>query len=355
MIYIVKGCSGIQTTLLQPVQPPIEVFPKSVIEQDKQYTIEDGIAAAYKHFGGGPSAQHVYTNGLTNYYFLTGDKNAKKGTIEIAKFVSKSVQGPNRPIPVLKKIIRNTLNWVKDRSGSESNRPYSLAEGPDRGSGNALNILVDAFILEKKDHYLKLAEVLIRKCVHPNDDLRVRNLLEINTRWSYTIFFQGIGKFLDLKSERQEFDDIFFYARDALFHYAGWMIKHEVPIMTLSDAFDFPNHATRAANDIRKANVLFIASKYAPEDKKAMYQNKAVYFFKIACNGLIEHDTSTLTRPLAILMQNINTAFQLMTDSNQKSESNKAQMDYGKPMNRRSIGWLVKENFNLLVRLIRSE
>ena len=329
-------------------------FSKLVVEEDKKYTIEDGVATAYKHFGSGPSPQHLYTLGLVNYYFFTGDENARKGVFELAAFVMGNLRGPSRPIPVLKKIARNTLNWWKDRKNKDAVRPYGLAEGPDRGSANALNVLLDAFMLGKERIYLSRAEYLIKECLHPNDCVDARSLLEINTRWSYTIFLQAVGKYLDLKSELEEFDCMFFYAKEVLIGYAEWMVDNEVPILTLADSFDFPNHATRAANDIRKANVLFIAAKYAPENLRSGFRKKAEYFFKETCKGILAFESKTLTRPLAILMQNVFVSLYFLKNMDEQVKTGEGGTDFGKPTNRKAMGWLVMENFRVLLGLLRS-
>ncbi len=326
-------------------------FSKLVLKEDNQYSLEDGPAASYKHHGGGPSSQHVYTGGLVNYYFLTGDENIKSGTLELAEFVSGLIQGPRHPVAILKKMARNTINWAKHLSGKKPMEPYGHAEGPDRGSGNMLSVLLDAFMISKDRQYLFQAESLIRECVHPEDDLAARDLLKINIRWSYTIFLQGVCKYLRLKAEWAEYDVMFCYAKETLIHYAKWMVDNEVPILTLSESFDYPNPATRAANDIRKSNVLFIAAGYAPENLQPIFKEKAEFFFSEACKGLLMHESGCLTRPLAILMQNMFVSFYCLKN-NEAVITSKATTPkrYGKPVDKTSLRWLVKDNLRLLLR-----
>jgi len=327
-------------------------FSKQTIVEDKNYTIKDGVAATYKHYGSGPSVQHVYTQGLLNYYYLTGDTRSRDSVLELADFVVKCVQGPKDTISLLKKVARNSINWFKDRSNQNTFRPYGLAEGPDRGSGNALSVLLDAFILKKDKDYLSQAEFLIRECIHPKDNIKNRNLLEINTRWSYIIFLQAVGKYLDIKTELNEFNYMFSYAKETLLNYALWMLDHEVSILSLSDSFDFPNHSTRVANDIRKANVLYIASKYASVELKIVLRKKAKFFFEDSCRSLLSFDTRSLTRPLALLMQNMYVSIYFHNNIEETPEIKEQNNKYGSPKNRDSLRWLIIENLKLFFKIL---
>jgi len=327
-------------------------FSHQTIIEDEDRKPEDGPAAAYLHGGSGPSPQHLYTQGLLNYYFLTGDSRARYAVLELADFVIRSIRGPEGAVSLLKVIAKNAINWVKKNLGEGGIRPYGLLKGPDRGSGNALNTLLDAFILTKKSDFMSTAEHLIKECVHPKDDLTKRNLLDINMRWSYTIFLQAVGKYLDIRTELGETDYMYFYAKDTLLHYAVWMLDHEVPIMDFRDSFDFPNFETRAANDIRKANVLYLASKYAPEELRKAFREKAKFFFEDAVKSLLSFETRTHTRPLAILMQNLHASLYFYNCPDESLEEKNPNYDYGSPKNHDSLRWLATENLRLFSKIL---
>ena len=76
------------------------------------------------------------------------------------------------------------------------------------------------------------------------------------------MFLQEVIKYLDLKRTLDELDDAFVYARDALLHYAYWMAENEQPYLHQPEKLEFPND-TWAAQDIRRANVLYAAYRYA--------------------------------------------------------------------------------------------
>ena len=44
---------------------------------------------------------------------------------------------------------------------------------------------------------------LIRRCIHPDDDLEARNLHDTERRWYYTVFLQALGSYLHEKLDRQ--------------------------------------------------------------------------------------------------------------------------------------------------------
>ena len=52
--------------------------------------------------------------------------------------------------------------------------------GPGRGSGNSLAALLDGHRLSGDPAFLAKAEQLVRRCVHPADDVPKRNLLDVD-------------------------------------------------------------------------------------------------------------------------------------------------------------------------------
>jgi len=297
-----------------------------------------------KNYGGGPSYEHVYSNGLLNYYFLTGDMNARSAVIELATYVVKGIDGPDNTALLLKQVAKNTVNWLKNFLKPDNITPYDLFGGPGRASGNALSVLLDAFILTKDTMYISRAEYLIRQCIHPKDDLSRRNLSDVNKRWMYTIFLQSVGKYLDIKTELQQLDYMYFYARESLLHYARWMLENEVPFLSRPELLDFPNFATRAATDTRKANVLILASKYSKGSLRTKFLSKAKYFFDKSIKDMLTFEARTWTRPLAILMQNMNIPLYFAKHTNEQAEDALCPHDFGSPGNQHGVSLKIENN-----------
>ena len=251
-------------------------------------------------FGGGPGKEHCYTTGLAYYFFLTGEMVFKEAALKLVKWITVSSEGSgtiaerlvqfkSRDIPAMRKILAGH-KVLKHR--------YPLT----RATGNYITALVDAYNLTDDSDYIKKVENVIKQSIHPNEDISLRNLENIETGWSYLIFLQAICKYLDVKLLISEADESFFYARDSLIHYTDWMVSNECPFLEKSELLEFPNH-TWTAQDLRKANILFSAACYDPANKD-QYVNKARYFAKYVAEKLEYECSSYYSRILIILMQN---------------------------------------------------
>ena len=130
-------------------------------------------------------------------------------------------------------------------------------------AANSISVLLDGHRLTGEPKFLDKAEQLIRRCIHPADDVPKRNLLDVENRWFYTMFLQALGKYLDHKAERGDLDAVYAYARASLLHYARWMADHEVPTLSRPEILEYPNE-TWAAQDMRKCEVFQFAAKHAP-------------------------------------------------------------------------------------------
>jgi hypothetical protein len=243
--------------------------------------------------GGGPSSEHNYTSGLLSYYCLTGDPVARDTVIGLADWVITIDNGSQ------------SIFGIFDRrpTGFASTTVSRYYHGPGRGAGNSINALLDGYTLTRDAKYLSKAEQLIRRCIHPKDDIENRELHNIEHRWSYTVFLQTLGKYLDLKAENGEIDDMYGYARASLIHYAKWMLENEVPYKSVLDKVEIPTE-TWPAQDIRKSNVFKYAAKYASEPLRTELLKKSDFFFHTCLTDLLSFKTCTLTRPLVLLMTN---------------------------------------------------
>jgi hypothetical protein len=243
--------------------------------------------------GGGPSNEHNYTTGLLTYYYLTGDLGARDAVLGLAQWVLR-MDDEARGIMTV---------FDRRPTGMASMTVSSEYHGPGRGAGNSINALMDGFAVSGDRHYLAKGEELIRRCIHPAEDIDARELHDVEHRWSYTVFLQVLGKYLDLKVELGEADAAFFHARESLLAYARWMAEHERPYRMALDRVEIPTE-TWPAQDIRKANVFRWAAKYAPDADRMRFVDKAADFVRHSVRDLMAFPTWYLTRPVAIMMTN---------------------------------------------------
>ncbi len=244
-------------------------------------------------YGGGPSNEQNYTSGLLHYYFLAGDPLAREAVVGLANWVVNMDRG-----------VGGLLGWLDRRpKGGASATVDREYHGPGRGAANSINTLLDAYRLTNDDTWLLKAEELIRRCIHPHDRIEAHNFSDIENRWSYTVFLQILGKYLDFKSERQELDYMFSYSRASLLHYADWMLNNEVPYRQVFDRVKKPTE-TWPAQDLRKSNVMQFAAKYGESSQRFQYREKADFFFQVSISDLLTFSTCRLTRPLVLLLVN---------------------------------------------------
>lgn len=256
----------------------------------RTYSADTVDKARMKESGGGPSNEHNYTSGLLLYYYMTGDPFAKEAVLELATWVLDMDDGS--------KTIWSIID--EGPTGLASQTVSSDYHGPGRGAGNSINALMDAYRLTGYRYFLSKAEELIQRCIHPSDNIEKLCLDDPEYRWSYLVFLQVIGKYLDFKMELEELDWYFFYARDSLLHYAQWMLKHEVPYKDVLHKVDIPTE-TWPAQDIRKSCVLNYANKYGPPELKETFKRKARFFFDRCLKDLLSFNTAYLTRPMVLL------------------------------------------------------
>ena len=243
--------------------------------------------------GGGPSSEHNYTSGLLAYHCLTGDPLGAEAVQGLAEWVMGIDDGRRR-----------RGGWLDRRcTGFASQTVSREYHGPGRGCGNSINALIDGYGVTGDRRFLGKAETLIRRSIHPRDDIRERSLEDVEHRWSYTVFLQTLGKYLDMKTEMGELDSTFSYARESLLHYARWMVQHEVPYKVVLDRVEIPTE-TWPAQDVRKANVLAFAAKYADKHDAAALAERADFFFRTCVADLGSFETARLTRPIVIMMTN---------------------------------------------------
>ena len=243
--------------------------------------------------GGGPSASQNYSTGWMWAYFLTGQEDYRDAAINAADYVIAIEDG--------RKTIFRWLSRGETGYATESSAGY---HGPGRASANSLHALLTGYELTRESTYLDFAEKLIRRVSHPQDDLESLDLLNAELRWFYTMYFQALTRFIDVKREHGQDDEGHALAIATLNHYAGWMAEHERPTLDQADRLQYPTE-TWVAQDMRKWHVLEYAAWLNRGDAELSkrLQEKADFFYDYVCETLSGMPTRTLCRPVVLMMQ----------------------------------------------------
>ena len=250
---------------------------------------------------GGPGLEHCYTTGFLLHYRLTGDKYSADAILELAGWAWRVGGAEITVLGCLRSILSRELGNIK--SLAKGHPVVSHIYAFTRGTGNALVAYLDAFELTHDRLWLERAEHIIVNTFHPDDDIEVRDLLNVELRWSYTIFLQAVLRYLDLKEIRCELDVNYTHARTGLIAYLRWMASYEQPYLDCPERLEFPND-TWAAQDIRK-HVLLVAGIAYDSDNAEIYLKCAKILETHVCERLRNCDTVHFSRIQAIIMWNI--------------------------------------------------
>tara|TARA_R110002111_G_scaffold133190_1_gene199001 strand:+ start:9168 stop:11753 length:2586 start_codon:yes stop_codon:yes gene_type:complete len=251
--------------------------------------------------GGGPAAEHCYTTGLLYHYLLTGSATSKLAVLELTGWMVATHEGTggflesllgvkNQDIPKLKAL-------AKGQYVTTHRYPFT------RGTGNYLTALIDASILEPNSDWLSKADTVIRATIHPEDNIPKRNLLDVETGWSYLILLSAITRYLDEKRATNQLDDAYQYAARSFIAYAEWMRDNEIPFLNNSEQLEFPNH-TWVAQDIRKAILMFQAAELIPKEDAHRFQKAGEDWLTNTFKTLVKSEERGFSRILVIVMQN---------------------------------------------------
>jgi len=233
------------------------------------------------------------------HYFLTGDEASKEAAIGLAQWVIDMDDG--------RKTVFGLLCRGDTGLASASRTPDY--HGPGRGAANSVSALIDGHRLTGDAKFLRKAEQLIRRVIHPADDVTKmvgmfrdgRIYVDAENRWFYVMFLQSLGKYLEYKAERGEFDDEYAYARASLLHYARWMAEHEYPYLDRPEILEYPTE-TWAAQDMRKSEVFDFAYLHADDAERDRFRERAEFFFRKSVETLSAMPTRTLCRPVVLML-----------------------------------------------------
>ncbi len=244
--------------------------------------------------GGGLGGQHCYTSGLTLYYLLTGDTTAKSAVLKLANWITQIFDGSNTCLEL--------LLFIKNRHRQGIKNQFTGMYPFDRGTGNLVIALVDAFQLTQDKNHLHQIENIIKNTIHPNDDIEKHGLSNIEECWFYIVFLQAVYRHLNIKEEIGNLDTNFYYTRNSLLYYADWMLLNEQPYLEKPEKLEFVND-TWAVQDLRKSQV-FAAAYYYSNNSNIRYLDKAKYFQNYVVDVLKNSDQLSYTRIQVLLLQN---------------------------------------------------
>ncbi len=243
--------------------------------------------------GGGPANEHNYSSGLMLAYFLTGDRRYRDTVVGLAEWVLNMEDGR-----------QTVFRWLdRGDTGLASMTRSRLYHGPGRGAAYSIDALLNAFTVTDDKRYLDRAELLIRRCIHPADDIDARDLLNAEQRWDYTVFMQTLARYLDIKISWRALDDMYAYGRTALVRYASWMADHEYPYLDKPELLEYPTE-TWAAQDLRKSEVFMHAARHCGGELHDRLRERATFFFSYAVETLSRSPTCGLSRPLVLILTN---------------------------------------------------
>ena len=241
--------------------------------------------------GGGPASEQNYTTGLMTHWFLTGNPLSRETAIALGQFVIDIDDGSKTP-----------FRWLdRGYTGLATASASEFYHGPGRGSGNSLNALIDGHRLSGDERFLEKAEQIIRRAVHPLQDIAALNLPDIERKWFYTMFLQTLGKYLDHRAELGRFDEAYAYARETLLHFARWMAEHEYPYLEKPEVLEFPTE-TWPAQDMRKSEVFKYAALHASGSERDRFLERADFFFRYSVDTLTADRRRSLARPVILLL-----------------------------------------------------
>jgi len=277
--------------------------------------------------GGGPANEHCYTSGLMYHYFMTGAQDSKQAVMGLCNWMINLHSPPQTLLGLTHKFIKKDLRIIKNALVGRNVLRYSYPLS--RGTGNYINTLLDAYIITNDTAYMQLLENVIKNSIHPNDDIAMRSLHDVERAWSYTVYLQALCRYLYIKEEINQKDAMYFYTMDSFLAYADWMIDNEHYYLDKPEILEYPNH-TWVAQEIRKAN-LFAAAGYYSNSKKEEFYEKSTEFMNYCIDELEDEETKSYTRILSLLMQNFS-VYQFYTDNANVDYSAKdRRSNYGEP------------------------
>ncbi|WP_404369576.1 hypothetical protein [Marinobacter sp.] len=266
----------------------------------RTFTRHNNTSSTPGQLGGGPAAEHCYSTGHLYHYWITGSTESRDTVLDLARWITDLHEGEKGFLSEVLALKKQELPKLKAmlRGAAVTSHRYPFT----RGTGNYINTLLDAYLLQPDQGWLAQAEGVIKDTIHPADNIGQRKLLDTETGWSYLILLASIARYLSIKEEVGERDHQWHYARAAFIHYVDWMVEHERPFLEEPGDLEFAND-TWVAQDIRKASLMFQAARENPQSA-AGYSKKGEEWLDYVVSTLSSSPEHGLARLQIILMQN---------------------------------------------------
>jgi hypothetical protein len=145
--------------------------------------------------------------------------------------------------------------------------------------------------------------------VHPDEDPSQLDLLNAELRWSYTVAFQALAKFVLVVGESDPATTS--YSRACLLRYGRWMLENERLYLDNPGDLEFPTE-TWPAQDLRKANCLLMAAMLTSGPEADNFIRRGRELFRNAWGQLATFETRVCTRPAALVLQQLPIYYWLM-------------------------------------------
>ncbi len=256
----------------------------------------------------------AFSSGLLLYYYLTGDRRARDTVQRLGDWIIALDDGARHPFGLA----------CDQPTGHASSTATPSYHGPGRGAGNAIGVLLDAWQLGGEERYLDFAHALIRRTIHPTDDIAARDLNNFELRWSYSVYLWQLARYLRITEGNANATELREYVRTSLLRYAEWVADRGLFSLDFPDQLEFPTE-TWAAQELRKGNVLLAAGEYCDGALQRKLRARGKDILDQAWDSLLSFETHSYARPLAIALQ------QGYVESYLQSSSASAQSSAEKP------------------------
>jgi hypothetical protein len=130
------------------------------------------------------------------------------------------------------------------------------------------------------------------------------------------------------------------------------MVEKEYPYLRIPAILQYPNE-TWAAQELRKCAVLYHAARFAGDRRREEYVRKARFLYDAACEDLSTRPSSSLARPLALVLQNGWVGPRIAERSVPVEDSSEPARSFGPPTPRLTVGSVAARTVRELGRAFR--
>ena len=249
---------------------------------------------AAKVCGGGPANEQSYATGLMLHHFLTGSTAAREAVLALGRWVIDMDDGK-----------KTVFRWLASGyTGLASGSRTPDYHGPGRGAANSIGVLLDAHRLSGDRAFLAKAEQLIRRCIHPADDVKTRrNLLDAENR--LVLHHVPASRWAAISitswSAANSITCTPTPGPACCATLGGWRIT-SIPYLRKSQKSLSIRLETWAAQDMRKSEIFKYAAKHATGAERERFLERSDFFFHYSTTTLAGMKTRTLARPVVLLL-----------------------------------------------------